>query len=91
MGGVVGGAAIPPLLAKVADIHNSTALAMVVPVVFFVAAYTYAVAVNFVPSYRDPADMVGDSDLGLERRSSDEESAEDQKEKAQEEIRKEGV
>lgn len=31
-----------------------------------VAAETYAVAVNFVPAYKIPADMVGKSDIGLE-------------------------
>jgi FHS family L-fucose permease-like MFS transporter len=74
VGGVVGGACIPPLLAKVADDHNSTAFAMVVPVVVFVAAYPYALAVNFVPSYRDPADKIGDSDLGLDKAKDSQES-----------------
>lgn len=31
-----------------------------------VAAETYAVAVNFVPAYRIPADMVGKSKIGLD-------------------------
>ncbi|KAJ7581481.1 major facilitator superfamily domain-containing protein [Mycena floridula] len=57
--GVAGGACVPPLLAAVADLHNSTAFAMVVPVCFFVAAYTYALAVNFVPAYRDVVDKTG--------------------------------
>ena len=30
-----------------------------------VAAWTYAVAVNFVPSYRDTADKTGDSRIGI--------------------------
>jgi FHS family L-fucose permease-like MFS transporter len=38
---------------------------MIIPVMFFVMAYSYALAVNFVPSYRDPADKIGESDLGL--------------------------
>lgn len=33
--GVSGGACVPPLLGAVADLHNSTALAMVVPLCFF--------------------------------------------------------
>jgi MFS transporter, FHS family, L-fucose permease len=33
-----------------------------------VLAWTYAVCVNFVPAYRDPADKIGDSDLGLAER-----------------------
>jgi MFS transporter, FHS family, L-fucose permease len=60
VGGVVGGACVPPLLAVAADKHNSTAFAMIVPVIFFIAAYSYALAVNFVPSYRNPADMIGE-------------------------------
>jgi len=35
---------------------------MIIPVMFFVMAYSYALAVNFVPSYRDPADKVGKDD-----------------------------
>jgi FHS family L-fucose permease-like MFS transporter len=65
VGGVVGGACIPPLTAKVADLHNSTAFAMVVPACFFVAAWSYAVCCNFVPKFRDVMDRVGDSTLGL--------------------------
>ncbi|KAI1632743.1 major facilitator superfamily domain-containing protein [Biscogniauxia mediterranea] len=65
VGGVVGGACVPPLTGVAADIHRSTALAMVVPLCFFVAAETYAVAVNFVPAYRDPADAFSTTELGL--------------------------
>ena len=39
---------------------------MVVPVCFMVAAWTYAVAVNFVPAYRDPADKIGAATIGIE-------------------------
>ncbi|KAF5369101.1 hypothetical protein D9615_010441 [Tricholomella constricta] len=63
VGGVVGGACVPPILARVADARNSTAFAMIIPVIFFILAYSYALAVNFVPSYRDPADKVGEADL----------------------------
>jgi MFS transporter, FHS family, L-fucose permease len=74
---------VPPLLGKTADLHNSTAFAMVVPVCFFVAAwsckylrarsvckaitdmYLDALCVNFVPAYRDTADNIGESDVGL--------------------------
>ncbi|PGH14844.1 hypothetical protein AJ80_05770 [Polytolypa hystricis UAMH7299] len=63
--GVSGGAAIPPLTGYVADMHNSTGIAMVVPTAIMVGAWTYAVAVNFIPTYRDPADKIGDSDIGL--------------------------
>ncbi|KAJ7617042.1 major facilitator superfamily domain-containing protein [Roridomyces roridus] len=66
--GVVGGACVPPLTAKVADIHNSTAFAMVVPVCFFIATLVYALCCNFVPQFRDVMDRVGDSDSGLRGR-----------------------
>lgn len=39
---------------------------MVVPVCFMVAAWSYAVAVNFVPAYRDPADKTGAATIGIE-------------------------
>lgn len=42
-----------------------------------VVAWTYAVAVNFVPGYRDTVDKVGESTVGLESGGSgkDEEAA----------------
>lgn len=62
--GVFGGACVPPLTGAVADMHG-TALAMVVPMAFFIAAATYAVAVNFVPAYRDTADAFTKTEIGL--------------------------
>ena len=62
--GVMGGACVPPLTGAVADMH-STALAMVVPMAFFVAAWSYALAVNFVPSYRNTADAFTETEVGL--------------------------
>ncbi|KAK7748151.1 hypothetical protein SLS53_001405 [Cytospora paraplurivora] len=62
--GVMGGACVPPLTGAVADMHN-TALAMVVPLAFFVGAWSYALAVNFVPSYRDTADAFTETKVGL--------------------------
>ncbi|KAK7756378.1 hypothetical protein SLS62_001604 [Diatrype stigma] len=62
--GVFGGAVVPPLTGVAADAHG-TALAMVVPLMFFVAAETYALAVNFVPAYRDPADAFTTAEIGL--------------------------
>ncbi|KAH9896340.1 MFS general substrate transporter [Xylariomycetidae sp. FL2044] len=62
--GVSGGACVPPLTGVAADAHN-TALAMVVPLCFFVAAESYAVAVNFIPAYRDPADAFSTTKVGL--------------------------
>lgn len=40
-----------------------------------VVAWTYAVAVNFVPAYRDTVDKVGDSTVGLQTESSKDEEA----------------
>ncbi|KAK9784257.1 putative Major facilitator superfamily domain-containing protein [Seiridium cardinale] len=64
VGGVIGGAVVPPLTGAAADAHG-TPLAMVVPMMFFVAALSYAVAVNFVPAYRNPADAFSTTDVGL--------------------------
>ena len=46
------------MLARVADKHDSTAFAMIIPTMFFAMAYSYPLAVNFIPSYRIPADKV---------------------------------
>ncbi|KAI1820133.1 MFS general substrate transporter [Xylaria intraflava] len=62
--GVSGGAVVPPLTGVAADAHG-TPKAMVVPLVFFVGALTYAAAVNFVPAYRDPADAFSTTEIGL--------------------------
>lgn len=36
-----------------------------------IGAWTYAVTVNFVPSYRDPADKIGQSDIGIVNKNND--------------------
>lgn len=64
VGGVLGGACVPPLTGAVADMHG-TGKAMVVPMAFFVVAYSYALAVNFVPAYRDTADAFTETEIGL--------------------------
>ncbi len=64
VGGVIGGAIVPPLTGAAADLHG-TALAMVVPLCFFVGAWTYALCVNFVPWYRDTADAFETTEVGL--------------------------
>ena len=66
VGGVAGGACVPPLLGAAATINDSTALAMVVPMMFFVAAWTYALAVNFAPTYRDAVDKFHMTKIGVE-------------------------
>lgn len=45
---------------------KGTATAMVVPVCFMIAAWSYALCVNFVPSYRTPADKIGAATIGIE-------------------------
>lgn len=73
--GVCGGAVVPPALGAAAD-ASSTAHAMSVPLAFFVLAYSYCLAVNFVPAYRDPVDMLGAAKIGIENTGvRDEESA----------------
>ncbi|KAK4955465.1 hypothetical protein LTR66_013427 [Elasticomyces elasticus] len=66
VGAVSGGACVPPLLGAAADLNGSTAKAMSVPLCFFVAAWSYALCVNFVPSYRDTADKFTTTKIGLE-------------------------
>ncbi|KAJ5083795.1 hypothetical protein N7456_013222 [Penicillium angulare] len=66
VGGVCGGAIVPPIMGHVADIRNDTGFAMLVPTLFMLVAWTYAVAVNFAPSYRDTVDKVGQSTIGLQ-------------------------
>lgn len=74
VGGVSGGAVVPPILFAAADSqgkanfetgHAPTALAMTVPLAFFVAAWSYSLAVNFVPAYRDVADKFTTTEIGL--------------------------
>lgn len=40
-----------------------------------VVAWTYAIAVNFVPSYRITVDKVGESTVGLQNETSKDEEA----------------
>lgn len=65
VGGVCGGAVVPPILGHVADTHDSTGFAMIIPTMFVVVAATYAVAVNVVSAYRETVDRTKDSDIGL--------------------------
>ncbi|KAF1843529.1 MFS general substrate transporter [Cucurbitaria berberidis CBS 394.84] len=72
--GVSGGAIVPPLLFAASDSqgavnhetgHAPTAIAMTVPLAFFIAAWTYTYCVNFVPAYRDVADKFSTTELGI--------------------------
>lgn len=70
VGGVCGGAVVPPILGATAD-AKSTAFAMIVPMCFFIAAWSYALCVNFVPAYRIPADKFSTTDIGIDNLSSE--------------------
>ncbi|KAH8729144.1 major facilitator superfamily domain-containing protein [Phaeosphaeriaceae sp. PMI808] len=72
--GVAGGAVVPPLLFVASDAqgatnyetgHAPTATAMVVPLIFFVAAWSYPICVNFVPAYRNVADSFSTTEIGI--------------------------
>lgn len=71
--GVSGGAVVPPLLFVASDAqgqpdyrgHAPTAVAMSVPLAFFIAASTYTFCVNFVPAYRNVADSFSTTDIGI--------------------------
>ncbi|KAI9923646.1 hypothetical protein ASPWEDRAFT_108598 [Aspergillus wentii DTO 134E9] len=65
IGAVCGGAVVPPILGAVADSRNNTGFAMVVPTMFLVVAWTYGLAVNVVPSYKETIDTVTSSSIGL--------------------------
>lgn len=62
-------------MGAVADSRDDTGFAMIIPVMFFVLSWSYALCVNFVPAYRDPADKIGASKIGLEPKKDDEEAA----------------
>ncbi|PSN69394.1 MFS general substrate transporter [Corynespora cassiicola Philippines] len=86
--GVSGGAVVPPLLFVASDAqgrprpcpgagcHAPTAIAMSVPLAFFIAAWSYSICVNFVPAYRDVADKFTTTEIGIvETGAHDEEKA----------------
>ncbi|GKT56194.1 glucose galactose transporter [Colletotrichum tofieldiae] len=62
--GVSGGAVVPPLLGVVAD-AKGMGTAMVIPLIFFVLAWSYAFAVNFIPRYRNIADAFTATEVGI--------------------------
>jgi MFS transporter, FHS family, L-fucose permease len=65
VGGVIGGACVPPLLGAAADINNSTATAMSVPLAFFIAAWSYPLCVNFLPAYKESVDRFHVTKVGV--------------------------
>ena len=75
VGGVIGGGCVPALTGKVADIHNNTGVAMVVPLAFMLAAVTYPICVNILPRYKIPADALGASAIGTSGNGLEDEEA----------------
>ncbi|KAL6877814.1 major facilitator superfamily domain-containing protein [Trichoderma longibrachiatum] len=75
VGGVVGGACVPPLTFAAAE-HQGSGISMVVPLSFFIVAWSYAFCVNFVPAYRDVVDAFSETDVGTKGHTHDEEIAE---------------
>ncbi|GAM86354.1 hypothetical protein ANO11243_043680 [Dothideomycetidae sp. 11243] len=66
VGGVSGGALVPPLLGIAADNYNNTGKAMIVPLMFFLVTLSYAGCVNFVPAYRDIVDSFRRTRVGID-------------------------
>jgi len=62
--GVSGGAVVPPLVGVVGD-AKGMGTAMVIPLIFFVLAWSYAFAVNFVPRYRSIVDAFSTTEVGI--------------------------
>lgn len=62
--GVCGGAVVPPILGATADARDM-GLAMVVPLCFFVVAWTYSLAVNFAPRYKTVVDAFHVTEVGV--------------------------
>lgn len=67
VGGVAGGAVVPPIAFVVGDAKGS-GIAMVVPMMFLVASWSYALCVNFVPAYKDVVDSFGETEIGINNR-----------------------
>ncbi|OAQ69855.1 l-fucose permease [Pochonia chlamydosporia 170] len=75
VGGVVGGAVVPPATGAAGDAFGD-GYAMFVPLIFMVLATTYAVCVNFVPAYRNVVDSFGETEVGIVHHGTDEENIE---------------
>ncbi|KAF4121695.1 MFS transporter, FHS family, L-fucose permease [Geosmithia morbida] len=73
VGGVSGGAAVPAITGVASDRHGN-GMGLIVPLIFFVAAWTYPLAVNFVPSYTKVVDSFNAAEVGLKNRNVDPEA-----------------
>lgn len=74
VGGVIGGACVPPLTGVAADRHGN-GIAMVVPLCFFLGSWTYALCVNFAPKYVKVIDSFHETEIGLHGHQNDPEIA----------------
>lgn len=83
--GVVGGACVPPLTGVANDKHGN-GVGMVVPLAFLAAAWSYAFAVNFTPSYVKVVDSFGEAEVGLQGRNVDPEARAAEHEKPKQSI-----
>lgn len=78
--GVAGGAVVSPAMGAAADARDNmgqagTAIAMAVPLGFFLVPLSYAFCVNFVHAYREVVDRTFESRVGLQgTQTKDEES-----------------
>ncbi|KOS21848.1 Glucose/galactose transporter [Escovopsis weberi] len=83
VGGVVGGACVPPITFVAAQ-HRGSGFSMLVPMMFFLVAWTYALSVNFVPAYRTVVDSVTETEtVATVQRTHDEETVESLDEKGE--------
>jgi len=64
VGAIIGGAVIPPMLGAAADHFNNTGPAMFVPLIFFVLAYSFPLAVNLHKPLAKLMDGFLESDVG---------------------------
>lgn len=77
VGGVVGGACVPPATGAAADYFRKRghrfnyALAMFVPLIFMGLAWVYAACVNFVPEYKHVVDSLGKANIGISNANND--------------------
>ncbi|KAG5942014.1 hypothetical protein E4U53_007301 [Claviceps sorghi] len=71
VGGVVGGACIPPATGAAADYFEKKGyefyygLSMFVPLIFMVLSWGYAASVNLIPAYKNVVDSMGDANIGI--------------------------
>lgn len=74
VGGVSGAACIPAATFALAQSHGNN-VAMAVPLIFFVVAFSYALCVNFAPPYKKVVDSFTETEVGLHGHAEDMENA----------------